>query len=114
MAYSDDQIIDALEKTGGNQAAAARALGCSRRTVWQRIQDSDVVKQKYDSVNEANLDKAENKLMEQVQEGYFPAIKFYLRTKGRSRGYGDRQEVEHSGNLNFQIQDVDAEGNPIS
>ena len=98
MAYTDEQIIDALEKTGGNQAAAARALDCSRQTVWSRIQKSEAVKKAYDSVNEANLDRAENELMKLVDEGEFKAIKFYLRTKGRKRGYGDKMEL--SGKIN--------------
>lgn len=97
MAYSDKQIIDALEKTHGNQAAAARALECSRNTIRNRINSSEDVKEAYDSVNEANLDKAENELMDLVRSGDFRAIKFYLRTKGRKRGYGDRLDLTSKG-----------------
>ena len=31
------ELIDALEKSGGNQSEAARLLGVSRVTVWNRI-----------------------------------------------------------------------------
>jgi len=108
MAYTDKQIIDALEKTEGNISAAARSLGCSRTTVHNRITESDKVKQEYDSVNEANLDKAENRLMELVgdkdHKDHFKALKFYLRTKGRQRGYGDR--VDLGGDLNVSLFDA--------
>lgn len=97
MAYSDDQIIDALQKTEGNISAAARALGASRVTIHKRINDSEEVKREYDSVNEASLDEAENELMALVKSGDFRAIKFYLRTKGRTRGYGDQLDVTTGG-----------------
>jgi len=98
MAYSDKQIIDALEKCGGNQSAAARALDCSRMTIHKRINSSDKVREAYDSVNEANIDLAENNLIDLIKDkdhkDHFGALKFYLRTKGRNRGFGDRSEVD--------------------
>lgn len=97
MAYSNKNIIDALEKTHGNISAAARSIGASRTTVHNRINKSDKVKEAYDSVNESNLDLAENELMELVRDGNFRAIKFYLRTKGRTRGYGDRMDITSGG-----------------
>lgn len=110
MAYSNEQIIDALEKTGGNQAAAARALDCSRNTIRNRINSSEEVKEAYDSVNEANLDRAENELMELVQSGDFKAIKFYLRTKGRKRGYGDKMDITTDGDKinSFTVEVINA------
>lgn len=98
MAYTDKQIINALEKTGGNISAAARSLGASRATLHNRINTVKDVKKAYDSVNESNLDLAENELIELVKDkdhkDHFGALKFYLRTKGRTRGFGDRSEVE--------------------
>lgn len=109
MAYTDKQIIDALEKSGGNQAAAARALDCSRNTIRNRINSSDKVKKAYDEVNEANLDRAENELMELVKEGDFKAIKFYLRTKGRTRGYGDKMELDGDLSSTINVNFVSAD-----
>lgn len=106
MAYSNNQIIDALQKTEGNIAAAARALGCSRVTIHNRLNKSEEVKQAYDSVNEANLDRAENELMELVKDkehkDHFQALKFYLRTKGKRRGFSDSLQLEHTGEIQFQ------------
>lgn len=102
MAYSDKQIIDAIKKTEGNISAAARALGASRVTIHNRINQSDKVKTEYDSVNEANLDLAENNLIELIKDkdhkDHFGALKFYLRTKARERGFGDRSEIDLSVN----------------
>lgn len=101
MAYTDKQIIDALVKTGGNISAAARALGASRATIHKRIDKSETVKEEYDSVNEANLDLAENNLIDLIKnpehKDHFGALKFYLRTKARTRGYGDRMDITSNG-----------------
>lgn len=106
MAYSDKQIIDALEKCGGNQSAAARALDCSRMTIHKRINSSDKVREAYDSVNEANIDLAENNLIDLIKDkehkDHFGALKFYLRTKARDRGFGDKSDVNLSGSLGIQ------------
>ncbi len=112
MAYSDKQIIDALKKTEGNISAAARSLGASRATIHKRINEVESVKEEYDSVNEANLDLAENELIDLVKDkehkDHFGALKFYLRTKGRGRGFGDRSEVDLNVNKlpSLQVQVV--------
>jgi len=89
--YTDKAIIDALQKTDGNISAAARAIGCGRSTVQRRIKSVEKVEKAYNSINEATLDKAENQLIELVLNGdhkdHFKALKFYLTTKGKSRGF---------------------------
>lgn len=112
MAYSDKQIVDALKKTEGNISAAARALGASRATIHKRINEVEKVKEEYESVNEANLDLAENELIDLVKDkkhkDHFGALKFYLRTKGRDRGFGDKSELDLNVNKlpSLQVQVV--------
>lgn len=89
------QVIDALQKYNGLQAAAARALNVSRTTISNYIKDNPGVKSEYDDINEATIDKVEGKLLEQINSGNITAIIFYLKTKAKSRGYIER--VEHAG-----------------
>ena len=35
--YSVQQVREALRVTGGNVSAAARVLGCDRKTVWNYL-----------------------------------------------------------------------------
>lgn len=40
LAAAEEQAVRrALAHTGGNQSRAARLLGCSRKTVWQKRMD---------------------------------------------------------------------------
>lgn len=87
-------MIDALRRSGGFVSVAAQALGCDRVTVHRYINEFPTVKAAYEETNETNLDVAEAMLMKQVREGDPGQVRFYLRTKGRSRGYGDRLALD--------------------
>jgi hypothetical protein len=47
----------------------------------------------FEDAESAILDLAESKLLELIESGYFPAIKFLLVTKGRSRGYTEHLNI---------------------
>ena len=49
---------------------------------------------KAENVKESLLDLAESKLMENINNNENIAIIFYLKTKGKQRGYIEKQEVE--------------------
>lgn len=40
-APTRDEVLQALEQTGGNRAAASRALGIGRTTLWRLLKDQD-------------------------------------------------------------------------
>jgi hypothetical protein len=52
---------------------------------------------------EIMLDFGEHKLMERVAKGDTLATMFLLKTKGKRRGYIERQEVAHEGDVVKQI-----------
>jgi hypothetical protein len=90
-----EQVIAALQKANGLQAAAARALGVSRKTISNYIDGDDEIKAAYQETNESNIDKVEGKLFDQINNGNITAIIFYLKTKAKHRGYVER--VENTG-----------------
>ena len=50
-----------------------------------------------EDIAEVTLDFAESMLHKQIQDKDTTATIFFLKTKGKKRGYVERQEVEHSG-----------------
>ena len=95
--WTDQEIVAAIEKAKGNLAHAARILKCWRSTIYRRMAKSPLIQAAYENMNEEMADEIEGKLIDMATEGthpdHFKAVQFYLRTKARTRGYGDRLEL---------------------
>lgn len=91
--YTATQVANALMETKGMVYLAAKRLGCSHTTVYNYIEKHASVKDAWDSANGEMGDVAELKLYQAVQDGQPWAVAFYLKTKGKSRGYTERQEI---------------------
>jgi hypothetical protein len=91
--YTAAQIIEALKATKGMVYLAADKLGCSHQTVYNYIERYPTVKAEWDAQNGKMGDTAELKLYQAVMNSEPWAVAFYLRTKGKSRGYTERQEL---------------------
>lgn len=87
------QIENALRAKSGNVTAAAVALGCSRSTIYRRIEQSPQLKDLITDERETLADIAESALRKAVLDGNITAIIFTLKTVGKSRGYVERQEL---------------------
>lgn len=101
--YSADQMIEAIREAEGNLSRAARIVGCARSTVHRYVNNYTTVEDAYHEANEQIIDIAEDQLIRLVKKGSFPAIKFFLSTKGKSRGYVERQEVDNSGDVSVRF-----------
>ena len=95
--YTIEQIIEALEASGGFLSEAAKKLGCTWQTVRNYVNKYSTVQKALEAINEAKLDFSESKLLSQIKEGNTTAIIFHLKCKGKKRGYIERTEQEHSG-----------------
>ena len=92
-----EEVINAIQEANGLLAAAARKLGVSRTTVYRYVNKYATVKSALDESRESNIDYVEGQLMKAINRGSVPAIMFFLKTVGKSRGYVERQELEHTG-----------------
>ncbi len=90
-------MLDALERALGIVSTAADKAGIHRATHYRWLQDDPEYKAAVDQIQEGVIDFAESHLYKLIKEGNPAANIFYLKTKGKSRGYIERQEVEVSG-----------------
>lgn len=106
--YTNQQVIEALTAAKGIQSVAALALGCHRNTVGRYIREEKEVADALSDTVEVNLDLAEDRLLGAITRNEPWAIKFYLATQGRSRGYGRVSLHEHTGQVSL-VSDPQAE-----
>src|SRR4051794_8428004 len=85
---SEKAVETQIRSTRGNLAAVARAFGVSRAAVCDYVSHRPGLKEVTQEARETVLDFAEDALIEKVLAGEPWALTFFLRTQGRSRGYG--------------------------
>lgn len=95
VKFTNAEIIAALEATHGLVYLAAKRLGCSDVTIFNRIKRYKEVAAARERARAEMLDLAESRLFEAIDRGEQWAINSILRTLGRDRGYTER--VEHTG-----------------
>lgn len=91
--------IEALYNTGGLTSQAAKMVGVGNRGTildWRKKDEefNAACETAIEEAREMTLDMAENALLRAIQAGDFGAIKFFLKCKGRQRGYDLRQEID--------------------
>jgi hypothetical protein len=94
-------MIKALEDALGVVTTAARKVGIDRKTHYNWLSDDEDYKRAVDDISDVALDFAESQLHKQIQSGEVSSTIFYLKTKGKKRGYVERQEVEHGGGVSL-------------
>jgi hypothetical protein len=104
-------MLDALEKSLGVVTAACKAVGIGRTTHYLWMQEDAEYKAAVDGLSDVALDFAESQLHKQIKDGNSTATIFFLKTKGKKRGYIERQEVEVASGKMFQIEVLGEDSN---
>ena len=100
-----DTFLKAFKLNNCNISKSCEAANITRRTFYNWKEDDDDFRQEVVACEEALLDLAESKLMENINKGATPELIFYLKTKGKKRGYVERQEITGSeGKKLFEIE----------
>jgi len=81
------KLLDALEKTLGVVTTACSLAGISRHTFYAYCKKDIKFKEKVESIGDIALDFAETQLYKKIKSGDTAATIFYLKTKGKKRGY---------------------------
>ena len=86
-------FLQALEKNLGIVTQTAKAVGIHRSTYYDWIQTDPEFRDAAEEIQEVALDFVEGKLLKRINDESDTAILFYLKTKGKHRGYVERTEV---------------------
>ena len=97
-------MLDALEKSLGVVTSACKTVGIGRTTHYLWMDSDSEYKAAVDSLSDVALDFAESQLHKQIKDGNSTATIFFLKTKGKKRGYVERQELDVSTGKMFQIE----------
>lgn len=95
--YKAEKFIDAIKDSGGIVSTIAKRVGCDWHTAKKYIDTYATVTQAYQDECERVLDLAESKTIEMINEKDGTMIRYYLSTKGKHRGYTEKQQIEHTG-----------------
>lgn len=99
-------MLEALEKSLGVVTSACKAVEISRETHYRWMREDSNYKEAVDDLANVALDFAESQLHKQIKGGNPTATIFYLKTKGKNRGYIERQEISHEGLKTFEVEEV--------
>ena len=89
-----ESMIQALESSLGVVTTACKKVDVPRSTFYKWIkEDAEFAEQVKDITNIA-LDFAESHLHKQIEDDNTAATIFYLKTKGKGRGYVEKQQIE--------------------
>ena len=105
--YTAQQVIDACPETGGIMALVAKKLGCDRSTILRYAKRYITVRRALDQADEEMTDLAESKSLTLINNLHWPAIRYRLATKGKTRGYTEKTEHEVFGKGGGPIQTQD-------
>jgi hypothetical protein len=109
--FTREQVIEALRATGGFITHAADELGCCYVTIENYIRKDPTIAVEIAHIREHRLDIAESVVV-QTMEGSdskvaLDASKFYLKYKGRQRGYIKATKVEISEDLTEMMKNAE-------
>jgi hypothetical protein len=87
-------LLKALEKSMGIVSKACQIVNLDRSTFYKYYNEDEQFAEDVDNMQDYVLDFAESKLLENIKDKKETSIIFYLKTKGRKRGYIEKQDVD--------------------
>jgi ACT domain-containing protein len=107
-----EQLLEALVKSLGIVSTACLNVGMSRTTYYKYYNEGGQFKDQVDDISNIAIDFAESKLFDLIKEGNITAVIFYLKTKGKKRGYIEKQEIDLGNNFpnNITVEFISSKG----
>jgi hypothetical protein len=101
-------MIEALEASLGVVTTACQTVGIARSTHYEWYQSDEEYKRQVDGIQDIALDFAETQLHSNIRKGDTTSTIFFLKTKGKKRGYIEKteQDLKVDGGINVVFKKV--------
>lgn len=93
IRHTKKALIEALEKSLGIVTVACKKVGVARQTFYNYKDSDPEFKAAVDELENVALDFVESQLFQQIRENNSTSTIFFLKTKGKHRGYIERTEL---------------------
>jgi|GEM_PF-2382416 len=87
------QLLQALERSLGLITPACKEVGITRQMYYLYYNNDDDFRKAVDDINDITIDFVENQLFRKIKDGDTQAILFFMKYKGRKRGYTDTIDI---------------------
>lgn len=95
-------MVEAMEKNLGIVTTSCRQVGIARVTHYEWIKTNKEYRKEIKDIENVALDFAESHLHKQIAKGNPLSTMFYLKCKGKKRGFIEQNIVELKGNMKFK------------
>lgn len=104
-----ESLLKALEQSLGVVTTACKKTDIPRSTFYKWLKEDEEFAKEVADIENVALDFAESQLHQQIGNGVPSSTMFYLKTKGKKRGYVERTEITGADGIptNFQIEIID-------
>lgn len=104
-----ESVLKALEQSLGVVNMACKKANIPRSTFYKWLKEDEDFAKQVEDIDNIALDFVESQLHRQIADNSTTATIFYLKTKGKKRGYIERQEITGADGMptNFQIEIID-------
>lgn len=97
-------FIAAFEKNFGIITRTCKEVGITRETFYKWKKTDPAFAQAIEDQDEKTTDFVESELYKKIQEGSERSILFYMKYKGRKRGYADSLDITSGGDKITEIR----------
>jgi len=97
-------FLAAFEKNYGIITRTCKEVGITRETFYKWKKEDPVFSQAVEEQDEKTIDFVESELYKKIQEGSERSILFFMKYKGRKRGYTDSLDITSGGEKITEIR----------
>lgn len=101
-----ERLLEAMELALGVVTRGCEIAGCSRVTHYNFMECDPDYKARFLALDEVALDFGETELHRQIRTGEVASTIFFLKTKGKKRGYIEKMEIDQSVKRDDLLEDL--------